>query len=192
MAKKKSAEKKQEDTISQILSELSDVPENTEEMNFRDSVLNTDSSDETSEYGHQYDERNRLYTYMLKDHIKSYGEKADANMKYKRWFFGITMAMMVFCVVVPVIALLIMAITSVNICDSAATVIGCVASIVSALIILPKIIAEHLFPLKEDENMIGLIKEMQKNDSEIRRNHTTHKQYKKQQKKDSDQTENKN
>ncbi len=55
--------------------------------------------------------------------------------------------------------------------DGAGLVFGCVASTVSALIILPKIIAEHLFPKNEDENMIGLVKEMQKNDSEIRRNH---------------------
>lgn len=35
-------------------------------------------------------------------------------------------------------------------------------------IVLPKIIAKHLFPTNEDEQMIELVKNMQVNDSNIR------------------------
>lgn len=50
----------------------------------------------------------------------------------------------------------------------AGAIIGSVAGIVSSLIVLPKIIAEHLFPTDEDRNMNEFLKSMQENDSAIR------------------------
>lgn len=48
------------------------------------------------------------------------------------------------------------------------TIIGSVAGIISSLVVLPKIIAEHLFPTDEDRNMNEILKSMQENDSAIR------------------------
>jgi len=47
-------------------------------------------------------------------------------------------------------------------------IIGGFSGILSALLIIPKIIAEHLFPKDEDTNMIGMVKNMQLNDTGIR------------------------
>lgn len=52
---------------------------------------------------------------------------------------------------------------------------GAIASVISSIIILPKIIAEHLFPTNEDENMIDMVKNMQVNDSRIRNSNLKHK-----------------
>ena len=46
---------------------------------------------------------------------------------------------------------------------------GSVAGMVSSLIIIPKIIAEHLFPVDEESNMLDMVKSMQENDSRIRK-----------------------
>ena len=36
------------------------------------------------------------------------------------------------------------------------------------IIVLPKIIAEHLFPVDEEQNMLEMVKKMQENDANIR------------------------
>lgn len=53
--------------------------------------------------------------------------------------------------------------------SAAFTALGSAGSLVTALAIIPKIIAEHLFPADEDKDMISLVKNMQLNDSEIRK-----------------------
>lgn len=47
-------------------------------------------------------------------------------------------------------------------------VISALAGMISAFIVIPKIIAEHLFPADEDANMIAMVKSMQENDAKIR------------------------
>lgn len=42
------------------------------------------------------------------------------------------------------------------------------AGIISALVVLPKIIAEHLFPVDEESNMLKMVQSMQDNDASIR------------------------
>ena len=51
---------------------------------------------------------------------------------------------------------------------NAGVAIANIAGIISTLFILPKIIAEHLFPTNEESNMLEMVKNMQNNDSEIR------------------------
>lgn len=43
-----------------------------------------------------------------------------------------------------------------------------IGGIISALVILPKIIAQHLFPTDEERNMLKMVRNMQDNDSKIR------------------------
>ena len=47
-------------------------------------------------------------------------------------------------------------------------IFGAVSGILSAIIVIPKIIAEHLFLKDEDGNMIDMVKNMQQNDTGIR------------------------
>ena len=47
-------------------------------------------------------------------------------------------------------------------------VVSALAGMISAFIVIPKIIAEHLFPADEDANMIAMVKSMQENDAKIR------------------------
>ena len=71
-------------------------------------------------------------------------------------------------VVVSLIALITIARKETTSLSDVAVVLSSMAGIISAIIILPKIIAEHLFPTNEDEHMIEMVKNMQVNDSKIR------------------------
>lgn len=118
----------------------------------------------------QYDARDVAYTDLLLDYIKSYNSKRKWNTWYKLAFFIISM--LAFAVIIggSIVALIIAAL---KISDAAvwsviAVAISGVASTISSIIVLPKIIANHLFPTEEDKNMIDMVKNMQRNDSGIR------------------------
>lgn len=136
----------------------------------KDADMAPKSNKPISEYGEQYDARDELYTGLLRQYISVFNDKAEANAKYKAKFFYITM--IAFCVLVgvPLIAILLTVIIgNSNVAVIVALSSGAI-SILSAIIVLPKIIAQHLFPTDEDKNMIDLVKSMQENDSGIRSN----------------------
>ena len=136
----------------------------------KDADMAPKSNKPISEYGEQYDARDELYTGLLRQYISAFNQKAEAKAKYKAKFFYIIM--IVFCVLIgiPLIAILLAVILgSHNASIIVALVCGAI-SILSSIIILPKIIAQHLFPTDEDKNMIDLVKSMQENDSGIRSN----------------------
>ncbi len=119
-------------------------------------------------YGEQYDRRDELYADLLEQYIGTNKEKAKNNKTYKCVFFWITMVAFALLIIVPLLLFVIVACRDKHTYTHFAIVIGGVGSIASSIIILPRIIAEHLFPTNEDENMIGMVKNMQVNDSQIR------------------------
>ncbi|MBQ8836417.1 MAG: hypothetical protein IJ002_03010 [Clostridia bacterium] len=147
-----------------------DVPDNPSKIPVDDSKLLAASSKEGSEWGEQYDRRDTLYSDLLDRYIKVYKSKAAWNKWYKLAFFVIAMLIFIGIVVVSLLALLIAAIMAndQNVVSTVIIAIGSMSGIISSIIVLPKIIAEHLFPTNEDENMIGMVKNMQVNDSKIR------------------------
>lgn len=126
------------------------------------------SEKEVSRYGMQYDRRDKAYSKLLENYIDIYNRKAKANSIYKLFFFIVTILMMIALVGFPIAFMLIMAIRGDYRWEAVGVIVGGVASMITAVIVLPKIIAEHLFPTKEDENMIEMVKNMQLNDSKIR------------------------
>lgn len=125
-----------------------------------------------SEYGMQYDARDELYTKLLHHYIETSEQKTRRNRKYKLSFFIIVMT--VFCVLIlsPIFAMFVVIFKNTTNTVAIVSMASGAISIVSAIIVLPKIIAKHLFPADEDKNMIDLVKNMQDNDSGIRNNCT--------------------
>lgn len=121
-----------------------------------------------SKWGEQYDKRDYLYSSLLGVYIDSYKDKAEKNKFYKNIFFWITMVS--FCVIVlgSLAALIWVALKKGGGISDIAVVAGSAGSIISAIIVLPKIIAKHLFPMDEDKNMLDMVQKMQANDSGIR------------------------
>lgn len=136
----------------------------------KDSEMAPKSNKPISAYGEQYDARDELYTGLLRQYISAFNQKAMANAKYKAKFFYITM--IAFCVLVgiPLIAILLAVIIGNHNASIIVALVSGAISILSAIIVLPTIIAKHLFPPDEDKNMIDLVKSMQDNDSGIRTN----------------------
>lgn len=153
------------DDLSDIDRDLSDSQESIANEQIDESQIGNASG-----YGRQYDRRDALYADLLRNYIKQSKDKADKNIEYKRKFFNIVMTVFCFMIFIPLLAILIVAIRGDNNVTAIIALSSSAVSILSAIIILPKIIAQHLFPTDEDKNMIDLVKNMQDNDSGIRSN----------------------
>lgn len=134
----------------------------------RDGALFSAIESQVREMDPEYDKRNRLYTDLLEHYIGSYKSKS----RWKRWYKCIYFVVVVlaFCCI---IAYCLESIRGVSLKkDTGLVDLGIAAggfgSILSAILVIPKIIANHLFPSNEDANMIDMLKNMQLNDSGIR------------------------
>jgi len=116
----------------------------------------------------EYRMRNSLYSYLLNEYINDYSAKNRRKKAYKLIFFIATMLVFLALVVCPIIAILVVASRRYINYGDITVIIGSVTGIVSAIIVLPKIIAEHLFPINEETHLIEMVKNMQLNDSAIR------------------------
>lgn len=133
-----------------------------------DSNLEEAISSHNREENQEYNKRNLLYSTLLEKYISIYERKEKAKAGYKCVFFWITIVLFV-AIVGSCLYSIIMLQTSTN---SDLTNIGValtnVAGIISTIIILPRIIADHLFPTNEESNMLEMVKNMQDNDANIR------------------------
>ncbi len=116
----------------------------------------------------QYEIRNEYYSDLLKKYIDTYTSKSKWNKGYKLAFFIITLIIFLAIIGFSVYSILIIALNGKGTYSDIAAAFSATTGIVSSIIVLPKIIAQHLFPINEDENMINLVKNMQLNDSKIR------------------------
>lgn len=159
------ADKVSRDKYESVISESSEYFEDSaggDKVN--DSNLTSKAGRESTEY----DFRNHLYTLLLQDYINNNASKAAANSIYKLMFFLVVLFAFGALTIAPAIVVCEMAQREkIEIADAVLALGSCVSG-VSAIIVLPKIIAEYLFPAREDENMIELVKQMQENDSDIR------------------------
>lgn len=120
----------------------------------------------------EYVRRNQLYTELLAQYISEYRSKDAWKKGYKAVFFTVIMLSFAGIITVSIIALSLVAHKEEPTVTDLGTILGSVAGILSSILVLPRIIAEHLFPKDEDSNMISMVKNMQLNDSEIRRDRT--------------------
>lgn len=159
-----------EDLVEQLHeeSEHSQSVESTDE-NLIETVDKADTDPE-------YIQRNHAYTVLLTEYITNYKDKAKAKEEYKCEFFRVTINVFQ-AISIATIFICIMVV----LCKEHATiadvsiVISAFAGMISALMIIPRIIAEYLFPADEESYMIQLVKSMQDNDSQIRRSFRAHK-----------------
>lgn len=157
--------KNYQDVLSLI---LQDVSEDSDKIPAADADMLHASSKECGECGPEYDRRDTLYSDLLENYIKTYDGKAKCNKIYKFLFFTVSMLIFIGVVGAAIASLIIIALKKESSIADVAVLISGAAEIISVVIVLPKIIAEHLFPTNEDDNMIGMVKNMQVNDSKIR------------------------
>lgn len=104
------------------------------------------------------DKQSEHYTEIVEAFKKNYIDKRDANRRYKCVFFWVTIGILMVVVggfAALCVGLLLHADRWMVVLPVMA---GGAATVIVALLKLPKIIAEHLFPLNEDQAMVDLIK----------------------------------
>lgn len=133
-----------------------------------DVKLNTAVASQAREQDEEYNNRNELYTQLLNTYIKNYIDKEKVKSTYKLIFFIVTIALFVGIIVCGLISIIAMSVCGDGSLANVGIAIANIAGIVSTLMVLPRIIAEHLFPANEESNMLEMVKNMQDNDANIR------------------------
>ncbi len=133
-----------------------------------DENLNTAVASQSRGQDEEYNSRNKLYTQLLETYIDNYKKKEKTKGIYKCIFFVITIVLFLGIVVCGLVGLIILSIYGDGSLANVGIAIANIAGIISALVVLPRIIAEHLFPTNEEGNMLGMVKNMQDNDANIR------------------------
>lgn len=154
-----------------LLDSLRDILQegnSTSPIEIADENLNSAVASQSIDQDIEYDKRNNLYTDLLNNYIQVYRSKEKVKSIYKAIFFVVTMILFCGIVITCLISMIMLSIYGDGNLANVGIAISNVAGIVSTLIVLPKIIAEHLFPVNEESNMIGMVKNMQDNDANIR------------------------
>lgn len=116
----------------------------------------------------QYNARDACYTRLLNNYIAVYINKSQDNRNYKKWFFGIIMGMFALIIIGSIISMICISLKGEINPSYLGMIIASVASIISVVVVLPKVIAEHLFPKDAETHIINLVERMQANDTQIR------------------------
>ncbi len=133
-----------------------------------DEKINNAAASQSKELDEEYNKRNGLYTELLKNYITRYNAKERMKAVYKGIFFGVIMVLFVAIVSCGLAGLILLSQHGNGGMENIGIAIADIAGIVSSLVVLPRIIAEHLFPVDEESNMIGMVRNMQENDANIR------------------------
>ncbi len=151
---------------------VADAPPTKDRLPVNDSALLKTVEKERRGQDPEYVRRNQLYSELLAQYISEYHVKDTWKKWYRVIFFGVTMLSFIGIIVCSLVVLFLAAHKERPSAADLGAILGSVAGILSSILVLPKIIAEHLFPKDEDVNMISMVKNMQHNDSEIRRDRT--------------------
>lgn len=131
------------------------------------------TEDEASSRNYDSDEdqvvqRNMAYSYFLNTYIQHYSKKNSAQNRMKSFFFWTIMGILVLITGVSIVLMIIL-ITNGNMSYIDIAQLGTVvAGFITAFIVLPKVIANHLFPSREEDNTAKIFSQMFKYDQQIR------------------------
>jgi len=109
--------------------------------------------------------RNTKITQLVDSLVSDLTESRGHRRCYRMWFFAISMFVFVAVLVISAIAII-------GSNDEIAVVIGGFATILSTVIALPLLIGKNLFPEKDDDKAIELIKEASSGDMTLRSYHS--------------------
>lgn len=156
------------DSLDEIRSDLSYEKESGIEV--EDNSLIETSKKEYDADMEQCNKRNILYTRLLSHYLDEHEIKSNNKVKYRSKFFWVTIVSFISIIALCIFSMIYVCVNESTSVSSVSIVVGSVGSMISAIIVLPKIIAEHLFPRNDESAMIELVKNMQLNDASIRKN----------------------
>lgn len=98
---------------------------------------------------------------FLSDFVSNQNEKDNQKRKLKESFFWFIMVCFSILIVSPIGVLGLIIWGKLSDVSAVGAIVSILIELVSAILVLPKIIAEYLFDKEEDKNMMDLIKNMQ-------------------------------
>ena len=111
---------------------------------------------------------NDYYSSFLKEYVCNYKQK-NKNQKIMKWaFFILIMILMIAIVTIPLICLFVLVNKNNFNTYNLTAILSALAGAITSFIILPKIIAKHLFPSKEDDKTDTIFKSMIDYDNSLR------------------------
>lgn len=118
---------------------------------------------------HAISERNITYGKYLSDYCFNFNKKAKSQRRLRRCFFWITMSLLTVIVIGGIIGIgVIFAKGNIG-AGEVASVISAIVGMITAFLVLPKIIGDNLFPKKEDDNSEKIFNLVLDNDLELRK-----------------------
>ena len=112
---------------------------------------------------------NEIYRYFLQNSVKHHISLYNMKRIMKIPFFIITMLILLVVSIAPIVLVFIFvfAKNDINTITAVSSMVTAIVTSISSIIVLPKTIAEHLFPKDDESNIQLLIKVMQENDEKL-------------------------
>jgi len=112
--------------------------------------------------------RDNLYTALLTAYVAEFEIRHRNNRRYKLFFFIIVMSIFCIAILGAIAAIVVLAVSGGAGTGGLVVAVTSFGTILSSLIIIPKIIAQYLFPLDEDQKVAEIVGTLQQNDANIR------------------------
>lgn len=131
-------------------------------------IVESDESKEINSAAKFRDEERKNYLEVdiqfkkfLSNFVANQNKKDTQKRRLKGFFFAIIMLSFFILMISPILVFYLIVKTPISDTSAIVAIISVLIELVSAILILPKIIAEYLFDKEEDKNMMDLIKNMQ-------------------------------
>ena len=147
-----------------------DATNNAKPIEVQDAELNKAVAVQKERQEIEYGRRDNLYTALLQSYINIYSSKEKHKKVFKVIFFSVIMVIFFLVIAGCVFCLCVITLNKSYDAAGVALAITSIGGIVSAIIVIPQIIAKHLFPANEETFMLDMVKSMQNNDAGIRDN----------------------
>lgn len=112
--------------------------------------------------------RNKTYNKFLESFSNDFSIRAKNQIKMKKIFFALIMGALCFLIFIVGISLRNISLKEINVYEMA-TIISSLAGVITAFIVIPKIIAKNLFPTYENDKSTEIFSNMIKYDHELRK-----------------------
>ncbi len=107
--------------------------------------------------------REDLFNKLLDAYIDAFSNKTDKQNRLKKPFFWIILVILILITIAPIATSITLAVVGgLSDIQYISVIVACFVELLTAFIVLPKIIAKYLFNLKEDKHFIKIVKTMQK------------------------------
>ena len=100
------------------------------------------------------DRQNEQFTQIMAVYKEFYQKKSSSNLLYKKVFFYTILAVFVFVILSFTAVCIVLAVRGTPLKDALPLLGGSTVALLTSFIVLPQIIASHLFPMHEEGQII--------------------------------------